>query len=280
MEGMALTSAREADGPGSDGRNPRRTVLATLGWPARRLALALGEHPVIVGRFLDGRADLPGVEAWLDLISEPLRRWPRPQAATLSCPEPLMTGVEMRAAREAMRWTVMDIGVLSDRTAASVRRMEEGRTRVDDRLARWLREVSGPIRSHPLPDGWTPRHAFVQPAPGRASLPRALPDSPRLRERQARAAAQQEAQRGQAERKRLRREGEERRRLVQEERKRITPQERLRLAAERARRAAELDDGQRTVEEIGLELGISHQAVCRLRKLRGERGQATSGPAT
>ena len=279
MAGTALTSAREADKRGSDGRNPRRAVLAMLGWPARRLALALGEHPVTVGRFLDGRTDLPGVEAWLDLVSEPLRRWPCPQAVGLSCPEPLMTGAEMRAARNAMRWTVTDVSVFSDRTDASVRRMEEGRTQVDDRLARWLREVSGPIRAHPLPDGWTPRHAFVQPAPGRASLPRALPDSSRKRERQARAAAQQEARRDQAERKRLRQEGEERRRLVQEERKCITPQERLRLAAERARRAAELDDGQRTVEEIGLELGISHQAVCRLRKLRGERGQANPGPA-
>lgn len=278
MEGMTLTSARKADGPGGDGQTPRRAVLEMLRWPARRLALALGEHPVIVGRFLDGRTDLPDVDAWLDLISEPLRRWPGPQAAGLSCPEPLMAGAEMRAARKAMRWTVMDVSVVSGCTDAAVRRMEEGRTRVDDRLARWLREVSGPIRSHPLPDGWTPRHAFVQPAPGRASLPRALPDSPRERERQARAAAWQKTQRDQAERKRLRQEGEERRRLVQEERKHMTPQERLRLAAERARCAAELDDGQRTVEEIGLELGISHQAVCRLRKLRGERGQATPVP--
>lgn len=280
----ALTGARTADGWGSDGQNPRRAALAVLGWPVRRLALLLGEHPVTVSRFVDGGKDLPGVEAWLALISAPLRRWPSPQASDLHGPKLVMDGAELRAARGAMRWTRRDVGVRTARTDADILSMEEDQAPVDDLLARWMRRVSGPILAHPLPEGWEPRHAFVALAPGRSALPQALPDSPRRRELQARVAAEQKARQErpakQAERERLRQEGEERRRAVQEERRQATQEQRRQLAAEHARRAAELDDGLRTVEEIGRELGISHQAVSRLRKVRrGERGRAAPDPA-
>ena len=95
----------------ADGQPPRaaaRAALGLLGWPTRRLAL--GEHRATAKRFLRGERDLPGVEAWLDLVSAPLRWHPQagapgpgPDVSARDVPEPAMDGAGLREAREAMR---------------------------------------------------------------------------------------------------------------------------------------------------------------------------------
>ena len=237
----------------------QRGLVALLRWPARRLALVLGEHPVTVGRFLADDKDLPGVTAWLDLITAPLRRQPKPQPRGKgdASDELPMDNSELRARRLVMHWTPQDVATLTDRPYSAIRRMEEGKASVDDALARWMRAVSVPILAYPQPTGWMARHAFDRSAPGQPALPRALPDNPHRWD---------DAKR--EHRNRLRQEAEERRLAAREQNASSTREERRWLAAERARRAAELDNGHRTVEEIGRELGISHQAVSYLRKRR------------
>lgn len=210
-----------------------RELVHSLGWSQRQLAAALGEHPTVVSRWSLDQKEIPdSVMLWLIKINAPLLHQCTPPAS--STPGD-MTGAELQRIRTTMGWSEVH---LADRLGCGVTRV--GNLLAGEHLdlsqgeAGWLRSVSAPLVQHPRPEGW---QANFQASPeGTVTM---MPDSPRQQHRES-----------------LRAEA-----AVQAEKACLRAEERRQRRAQAA--ALYLQPGA-TYQQVGRDMGISHQAVMKL----------------